>query len=367
MIAGQTQHAKAPTHVPTIALPDKFLPACGCIVLAFAGGFVANHFNVPLAFMLGAIAVTMTAAIAGAPIARPSQWVVHPMRSALGVLLGSTVTPELLDRIGALGGAMLLVPLFVVTAGIVGAVYYHRVARYSREEAFFCALPGGLAAMTTYAEEMGVDIRRVSLAHALRITFVVLLAPLAVGLLAVLPDIDVTQSAASITDIAPTDLALLFVAGVVGYFAARRLGLPGGQMVGPMIASAILHVTGITGAKPPVELVIASQVIIGAYIGSRYVGETLSMVGSAIALAFGHVSIMLVIAASFAWVLLVVFDVPLITGMLSFAPGGMSEIGLIALGLGLDVGFVATIQVSRLLTIALFAPWAFRRLRQFLQ
>ena len=52
--------------------------------------------------------------------------------------------------------------------------------------------------------------------------------------------------------------------------------------------------------------------------------------------------------------------------VLSFAPGGMSEIGLIALTLGLDVGFVATIQVSRLTTIALFAPWAFRRIRHVL-
>ena len=171
----------------------------------------------------------------------------------------------------------------------------------------------------------------------------------------------------SITDISLSDLAILLVAGVGGWWIAKALGLPGAQMVGPLIASAALHVTGITAAKPPMELIVASQVVIGAYIGSRYVGETLSMVGSAIVLAFGHVSIMLVIAASFAYVLQVVFDVPVMTGMLSFAPGGMSEIGLIALGLGLDVGFVATIQVSRLLTIALFAPWAFRRIRHFLQ
>lgn len=350
-----------------IALPEKFLPASFCLGIAFLGGLVFFYLHVPLAFMLGAIAVTMVAAIAGAPIARPSQQLVGPMRSALGVLLGSTVTPDLLDRIGALGATMLVVPLFVITAGVLGTVYYHRVARYSREEAFFCALPGGLATMTAYAEEMGVDIRRVSLAHALRITFVVLLAPLAVGLLTTLPDIDVTKSSVSFVDIEVSDLVILFFAGAGGWWIARRLGLPGAPMVGPMLASAVLHVTGVTGAKPPVELIVASQVVIGAYIGSRYVGETIDLVGSAIVHAIGHVTLMLSIATAFATLLHFAFGVPVITGMLSFAPGGMSEIGLIALGLGLDVGFVATVQASRLLTIAFFAPWAFRRIRHVLK
>ncbi len=143
--------------------------------------------------------------------------------------------------------------------------------------------------------------------------------------------------------------------------------MPGAQMLGPMLASAALHGSGLTEAKPPVELIVASQVIIGASIGARYVGETVAIIRSAIVYALGYVSITLAIAAGFAFVLHLLFDLPVITGMLSFAPGGMWEIGLIALGLGLDVGFVATIQASRLLTIAMFAPWAFRNIRRFLK
>ena len=138
-------------------------------------------------------------------------------------------------------------------------------------------------------------------------------------------------------------------------------------MLGPLIASAALHIAGITSAKPPVEIIVISQIIIGASIGSRYIGETLEIVRTSVFYAFGHISITLTIAAMFAYVLHLVFDLPLITGILSFAPGGMSELGLIALGLGLDVGFVATIQVSRLMTIAVFAPWAFRHVRSFLK
>ncbi|MFT5509514.1 MAG: membrane AbrB-like protein, partial [Hyphomicrobiaceae bacterium] len=172
---------------------------------------------------------------------------------------------------------------------------------------------------------------------------------------------------ASIFSIAPKDLVLLFIAGFIGWYVGRKTGMPGGQMLGPLIASAALHIAGITSAKPPVEIIVISQIIIGASIGSRYIGETLEIVRTSVFYAFGHISITLTIAAMFAYVLHLVFDLPLITGILSFAPGGMSELGLIALGLGLDVGFVATIQVSRLMTIAVFAPWAFRHVRSFLK
>lgn len=317
--------------------------------------------------MLGAIAFVMVAAIAGCPIARPNAHIVTPMRASLGVLLGSAVTPDLLDHIGALGAAAAFVPFFVIISGVVGTLYYTRVAGFSREELFFCAVPGGLHVMTIYAEECGVDIRRVALAHALRITFVVLLTPFAVSYLAHMPTISAVNSAAYITDIAARDLVLLLIAGLIGWYIGRKTGMPGGQMLGPLLASAALHIGGITTARPPFEIIVISQIIIGASIGARYVGETIEIVRTSIVYAFGHVAITLAIAAVFAYILHLIFGLPIITGLLSFAPGGMSEIGLIALGLGLDVGFVATIQVSRLATIAIFAPWAFRNIRSFLK
>ncbi len=348
------------------ALRPNFWPAVLCIAIAFVGGIIFAQFHLPLAYMLGAIAFTMVAGMAGLPIARPHRYAVSPMRASLGVLLGAAVTPELLDRLAALGVAAAFVPVFVIISAVVGMIYYTRVAGFSREEAFFSSLPGGLHAMTIYAEECGVDIRRVALAHALRITFVVILTPFAVSFLIHLPEVNVANASVSITEIVPRDFVLLVIAGVVGWYLGRWSRMPGAEMLGPMVASAILHITGITAAKPPVEFIIISQVVIGASIGARYIGETIDIVRTSIIYAFGHVVITLLIAAGFAYVLFLLFGLPIITGVLSFAPGGMSEIGLIALTLGLDVGFVATIQVSRLTTIALFAPLAFRQIRHVL-
>ena len=346
---------------------DRFVRAVFCLVLALVGGIAAAAIGLPLPYMLGAIGVTMFAAMAGAPIARPSMAIVTPMRVTLGVLLGSTITPELLERIGAVAGTALMVPVYVVLAGIIGTLYYERVAGYSREEAYFCALPGGLHVMTMYAEERGVDIRRVSLAHALRITLVVIVTTLGASYLVEPPRLTLTDAAMSISDIDPLDFAVLCVTGLGGWLIARSTGLPGAQMVVPMLCSAGLHVTGVTSAKPPFELIIAAQVILGANIGSRFVGERVAILVGALRHAFCHVGLMLAIAAVFALGLNWVFGVPVLTGLLSFAPGGMSEIGLIALGLGLDVGFVATVQLSRSLSINLFGTMLYHQIGRVLR
>lgn len=336
------------------------------LLIAAVGGVAADFAGLPLPYMLGAIGATMAAAMWGLPITRPTRTLVAPMRVVLGVLLGSTVTPALFANIGALAGTAVFVPLFIAAASLLGMVYYRRVAGFTREEAFFSALPGGLYVMTTYAEEAGVDIRRIALAHSLRITAVVLVVPFVVGLFADVGAITTVRATGSIAALPGREMLLLTAAGAVGWFVGAVLRFPGAQLVGPMVASAIIHITGLSAAKPPQELIIVSQLVLGAYIGARYVGERLATVRAAVFHAMGHVSLMLAVSALIALVLNWQFDLPVVTGFLSFAPGGMSEIGLIALALGLDVGFIATIHVTRSLTIASVAPLVYDRVKRLL-
>ncbi len=346
---------------------QSFARASLCIAIAGLGGSVAAYLHMPLPYMLGAIFLTMIASLFGAPLARPSGKVVTVMRVVLGVMLGSTVTPDLLDHIWAIFGAAIAVPIFSIVATVFGFVYYTRLAHYPKDEAFFCAVPGGLHVMTTYAEESGVDIRRVSLAHAMRITFVVLLVPFASKLFADFPDVGLVRSASRIWDAQIFELLLLASAGVIGWILGRAARLPGGQILGPMLVSAALHAGGLTAAKPPFEAVVIAQVILGANIGSRYLGVKLGMVRDAVMFAFGHVIVMLTLGLMFALSLHTLLGVPILTGLLSFAPGGMAEIGLIALALGLDVGFVATLQASRLIAIAALVPIAWRRINSHIK
>ena len=162
------------------------------------------------------------------------------------------------------------------------------------------------------------------------------------------------------------DIFLLLAAGIAGFWAAGKLHLPAGHVIGPLFASALLHLSGLTDARPPQEFINAAQIILGSFIGARFINENLSIVRSAILLAAGHVAIMLSLSILLAFMLYRFIDLPIMVGVMSFAPGGLPENSLIAFGLGLDVGFIASVQVVRLLFISFLAPFFYLRIKHLL-
>lgn len=346
---------------------QDFKGTCLCLLIAAIGGIIASYLKIPLPYILGSMAASMAAAMFNWPIGRPTSVFITPMRATLGVLIGSAVSPTLFDNIGAILTTAIFVPVYVVAASSFGMIYYRKIAKFSREQAFFCSLPGGLLIMTALADDSGMDIKRISLAHVLRIVFVVISLPFLAGIFMGIESVDISKVSIGIFDMALRDLALLLAAGVVGLLVAHQLKLPAGQIIGPLFVSAFLHISGFTSAKPPQEFINAAQIILGAYIGSRFIGENLSIVRSAIIHAIGHVTMMLSLSILLAYFLFAVFELPLMDGVLSFAPGGLPENSLIAFGLGLDVGFIATVQVCRLLFISFMAPVIYPRIKHLLQ
>jgi len=337
-----------------------------CLAVAATGGVIAGLLYIPLPYLLGSMAAAMAAAMLKWPIARPTGLVVVPMRITLGVLIGSAVTPALFDDAAAILATAAIVPFYVIIAGAFGMFFYRKIAKFPRDQAFFCALPGGLLVMTTLADESGMDIKRISLAHALRITFVVISLPIMARIFLGVDTVDVSAVSASMFNTPLADMLMLLTAGVGGYYAAVKMGLPAAQIIGPLFPVAILHLAGLTNAKPPQEFINAAQIILGAYIGARFINENLSIVRSSLLYAAGHVVVLMGLSILLAFILSFVFELPMMDGVLSFAPGGLPENSLIALALGLDVSFIASVQVVRLLFISLVAPFFYLRIKHLL-
>jgi membrane AbrB-like protein len=332
------------------------------LALAALGGWLASLVGIPLPWMLGAIMATLAASLVRAPIA-PPMVILAPMRATLGVLLGAAITPELMSRIGDLAASLFLVPLYIIAATALGLWFFTRFSGMSRAEAFFAALPGGLYTMVAFAEEMGVDIKRIALVHALRVTLVVMMLPFMVYFFAQGDAPLVPRPVTWLADVPWRDLVLLAAAGAIGWWVGTRLRIPGGAIIGPLVFSAILHVTGITAASPPFEAVVVAQVVLGAAIGCRFVGVDPREVASALVQSLGFVILMLALTLVFAWVISLAFSTPLASGVLAFAPGGLAEMSLVALSLRLVVGYVATLHVVRILLVMCVAPSAYKMLR----
>ena len=65
---------------------------------------------------------------------------------------------------------------------------------------------------------------------------------------------------------------------------------------------------------------------------------------------------MLIVTVAIAWIAHSVTGVDTLAAVIAYAPGGLTEMSLVALGMGFSVGYVATLHLLRILFIALLAP-----------
>jgi uncharacterized protein len=322
-----------------------------------AGGFIFKLLSLPLPWMLGSMSFVTAATVMGIRPRIPAQFRAV-MITVLGIMLGSSFTPEIFARMSEWIITISALAVWMVLAGTVALVYFRKVAGYDPVTAFFAATPGGLNEMVIVGKAMGGDDRTISLTHASRIMLVVFTIPLwyrfgATIPLAPRPDI-------GLLDVAWQDLALLALCAPVGALLARGLRIPAAFLVGPMILSALVHLSGLTASKPPDALVAFAQVAIGAAIGARFTGVTVGRMARTAAHAIISAVFMLAMTILFAVVLSRWTGYPVPALVLAFAPGGLAEMSLVALALSVDAAFVASHHIARIIMVVTLAPLVFR-------
>jgi uncharacterized protein len=328
------------------------------LLIGAAGGAAFWALHLPLPWMLGAIFTTTIASVAGAPIAPPRR--IRPaVIAVIGVLLGSGFTPELLGRAGGLAASIGVLVLYLVVAAALVIPFYRKVGGFDPVTAYYAAMPGGLTEMVLIGGEAGGNERKIILAHAARIFICVFLIAfwfrVVLGL-----SVGSGPLTGGLNSLTLVDAVVLILAAVIGYPLARVLRLPAPELLGPMILSAAAHLSGLTHIAPPVLLVVAAQIALGTMLGCRFLGTGAGEVGRALLLSFGATLITLLVALGAA-----ALAGPL-TGLggdvllLAYAPGGLSEMSLIALALKADVAIVAVQHIIRIVLVIAGAPVVFR-------
>jgi len=331
------------------------------IALGALGGWLFYLLRLPLAWMLGAMVLTTVAAFAGAPLGES-----RPLRAGMsvvfGAFLGSGFTPEIAERALHWTGGALTTTLFVVTTTALAFLFFRRMG-YDGATSFFSATPGGLGVMTLVGEREGGDIRTIPLMHATRILVVVFAIPF---WLRYVEQLDVPRVASLGGREQADAFNLLLLAGFAGagWLLGELARLPGGPLVGPMLVCAAAYLLGwVHGAPPPLAIVIA-QVVIGAGVGARFVGAKASSawrtIGVSAVSSLGLFGFALAVSAAAAPLL----GVERTALLLALAPGGLAEMALIAISLHVDLAFVSTMQLLRILLIVALAPVFFRLVRK---
>lgn len=316
-----------------------------------AGVFLAAGWPLPL--LLGPMLGCLLAALFGLALRDMGGFGAF-MRSYLGVAIGSTVTPALIAGLPTHGASLALVPAFVVVIGGLGYPFFRKVMGFDHATAFYSAMPGGLQDMLIFGEEAGGDVRAMSLVHATRVLVIVTAAPF---LMTALYGVDLTRPPGlSWRDLPPGEVALMLVAGPVGWKLAERARMFGASILGPLILTAILSLSGLISHRPPAEMIWAAQFFIGLAVGAKYSGITGRELRVDVGAGLAFAVLLALVSLGFIEIVTRVSGAPFIDILLSFLPGGQAEMAMIAIVAGADVGFVVAHHLTRIFFVILIAP-----------
>lgn len=322
-------------------------------LVSLIGAFVFVSLGFPLPLLLGPMFACLLAALGGVQLQSMGTVGIF-FRTFLGVAIGSTITADLLVEIPSHGPTLLMVPIFVATIGAISYPFFRKVMGFDHATAYYSAMPGGLQDMLIFGQEAGGNVRTMSLIHATRVLVIVTGAPI---LLTIYLDIDLTRPpGVGIVDFEISQLLIMVAAGVVGWKGAEKIRMFGASILGPLILTAALSVSGVIQSRPPVEMIWIAQFFIGIAVGSKYSGITMHEIRRDV--FAGLVFSLMLAAVSVLFVILIVkfssagdLDI-----LLAFLPGGQAEMAMIAIVAGADVAFVVVHHLLRIFVVILFAP-----------
>ncbi|RVV98669.1 AbrB family transcriptional regulator [Mesobaculum littorinae] len=327
------------------------------ITLAFiaaggAGGLVAAALALPMPYMLGSLAVTST--LIGLLQNRLPGDYVFPQRiraifiAVVGTLIGAQVDPSFVSQIPEMAISLFAVTFFVLIAHATNYLIFRRMGGYDKPTAFFCGSPGGLIESITLGEQAGANVQLLTLQHFLRIILVVTILPLALSIW----HGEALGSAAGVQlsghPVGLGSLPLLIAVAVAGLVLGIKLRLPAGQLLGPLVFAALASGSGLLTVEGPGWTIGVAQIVIGVSLGARFAGVTRQLLFRGLRLSAVSAVSMLLIGAAFSEGLHLVTGNGIEALLISFAPGGVSEMGLIALSLAVNPAFVTFHHLYRI-------------------
>ena len=321
--------------------------------IAGLGGAAFLLLHLPLPLLLGPMLACLIAALAGTPLAGAGQLGIF-MRTFLGVAVGASVTPDVLAELPDIAASLAFVPLFIGAIALVGYPLFRRVFGFDHATAWYAAMPGGLQDMLVFGEEAGGDVRALSLIHATRVLVIVTVAPL---ILTAYWGVDLSQPPG--TPIRATDLtevAIMVAAGVIGWKVAERLSLFGASILGPMILTAALSLSGVISHRPPAEMIQAAQFFIGIAVGVKYAGITLRELRVDVTAGVVYSLALAAISLIFIELIVGLGLAPALEAFLAFLPGGQAEMVVIAIIAGADLAYVVSHHLLRMILVILLGP-----------
>jgi membrane AbrB-like protein len=336
-----------------------FEQACVLAAALASGGALARA-GVPAGWLSGAM--IGVAALAATGRAAPLAVGLRQLAILLaGVGMGSGLTPATLHTLTRYPASLALMVGAIAAMTAASYLVLLRAQGFSRQTAFYSAIPGALSYVFIIAQPSGADMPRLAVIQVFRIFVLMALVPIVASRAGFL-----AAPIGFAVDPVMTTVLLVAVAGLAGA-GLERLGVASGSLYAAIVGSALAHGLGWAPGRlaPPIQ--IGAQALIGAWVGTRFIGFDWGLLHRTLIAAATSFLAAFAAAAGFAYLATLAVDVPFAEALAAFAPGGLEAMTMMAFALGLDPLFVGAHHLARFVVISaalpLVANWLDRRAR----
>ena len=324
------------------------------MVIATAGGALFDHFHFPAGWMAGSLLFVAIAALCGRSMNVPSL-MARIFFIGLGIIIGGVATPETMRGMATWPASIVIICVAMLAITLAATWYLRRVHGWDMQTALFASVPGALSQVSAIASERDTDLRAIIIVQTVRVVILAVGVPAGLAIAGIDAPTRFMANGLSAFD-APVQFIGLMAGAIVAALALYKVGFSGGFFFGPMIVSATLHGTGIVELNPPSWIATISMIGLGAINGSRFNETSFRTLLHYLAASLGAMVVALIVAALFIGLASLLPSLKLSNLVVSYAPGSVDVMMILALALHLDPVFVGAHHLARILVVSLALP-----------
>ena len=323
------------------------------IIVSIPGAFIADYLNVPLAWFLGPMLVTSVVSLGGIKTKMP-RLVLSTVLIFLGLYIGNYIDKNLFFQIHQWVWTSLIMLAYIIVSVLLVSKYLQKFSGYGEKTSVFSAAPGALGPLLILAEDEKSDLSQVATAHLIRLIIIITVFPFVVNSFYNTETVKIVEAINENQSI--FHLLILIALSIVLIIVFDKLKIPAALLAGTLVASGFLQISEIASYKLPPNIIDYCLLILGSSVGCRFADKTFKEIAKNTVHSFVATLFLVFLGLIAAFVAGLVIDKNFFTLLLSYCPGGIYEVAVIAIFFDLDPEFVSFHHIIRLLMILFVVP-----------
>ena len=332
------------------------------ILISIPSAIVADFFNIPLAWMIGPMIATSLVALNGFQVLMPKV-ALSSILIILGLHIGNYIDQNLLTQMVNWIWTTVIMFFYIVISILIVSKYLQKFSGYKEKTSIFSSAPGALGPLMILAEYEKSDLSQVATAHLIRLIIIITVFPFIIINLS--PSASLELEMFDYMSQNHWDLVLLIIASLVFIFFFDKFKVPAALLSGTLVASGFLQIFDIASYKLPDASINFCLLILGSSVGCRFAEKTIKEIANNSLHSLVATTMLVLLGLVAAYIATFFVDTSILTLILSFSPGGIYEVAVIAIAFDLEPDFVAFHHIIRLLFILFMVPVILKLVSKF--